>query len=232
MAINCYLAMTAAEFGAAEVLPEHLAWMACHFSCYGSGLSNLPHALPVGAMIIVNDRTPVHKHDRSAILAQLIGLVETQKPSCVLLDFQRPGQAQTAAIAKHLAEGLPCPVGVSEPYAKELDCPVFLPPPPLHVPPEEHLAPWVGREIWLEAAVETERITVKEGGSQIDMVDASPLAEPSFAEPELYCRYHIDLTADAALFTLLRDREQLDRLLEKAGSLGVTQAVGLYQQLG
>ena len=228
MKMRCYLAMTGAEFTAAAKLPEHMAWMACHFSCYGTGLSNLPPSLPEGSMIILNDRTPVQGHDPGLILEQLTILYEQLAPNCFLLDLQRPGGTQ---IVKALTQGLPCPVGVTAAYAKELSCPVFLEPPPLHVPLQEHLAPWEGREVWLEAALEAERITVDTQGSQVEPADIALLDEPVFEEPELHCRYHIKLTDNTAVFQLLRAREDLVRLLEDAQNFGVTQAVGLYQQL-
>ena len=46
MAIRQYLAMTAAEMTQAGSLPRHSAWMACHFSPYSTGLTNLPDRLP------------------------------------------------------------------------------------------------------------------------------------------------------------------------------------------
>lgn len=228
MKMRCYLAMTGAEFSAAAKLPEPMAWMACHFSCYGTGLSNLPQSLPEGSMIILNDRTPVQGHDPGLILEQLTLLYEQLMPSCFLLDMQRSGASD---IVKVLTEGLPCPVGVTAGYARELSCPVFLEPPPLHVPLQEHLKPWKGREIWLEAALEAERITVDTQGSHLEQATLDALDEPVFEEPELYCRYHITLTDNTAVFQLLRTKEDLVRLLEDAQKFGITQAVGLYQQL-
>lgn len=232
MALQCYLAMTCAEFNAAAVLPEHIAWMACHFSCYGTGLSNLPGTLPEGSMVIVNDRTPVQGHDPGFILEQLIQLYEVRKPSCFLLDFQRPEVKEAAGIARVLAEGLPCPVGVSDLYAGGLDCSVFLPPPALHVPLEAHLAPWKGRRIWLEAAPDAQTITVTAEGSRYAPADIESLDEPVFEDKALHCRYHTEIAGTAALFHLLREKEDLAALLADAERLGVTQAVGLYQQLG
>ena len=229
MKMRCYLAMTAAEFSAAAQLPEHMAWMACHFSCYGTGLSNLPQSLPEGSMIILNDRTPVQGHDPGQILEQLTFLYEQQKPSCFLLDFQRSGAAE---IVTALTQDPPCPVGVTAAYAKELSCPVFLEPPPLHVPLQEYLEPWKGREIWLEAALEAERITVDTQGSCLEPTSLDVLEDPIFQEPELHCHYHIQLTDNTAVFQLLRTDEDLNLLLDAAQKFGVTQAVGLYQQLG
>lgn len=231
MALRCYLAMTAAEFCTAEVIPAFPGWMACHFSSYGLGLSNLPRSLPEGAMVIVNDRTPINGHDPELILEQLTALLEQQRPSCFLLDFQRPGEAQTEAVAKCLTEQLPCPVGVTAYYAESLSCPIFLSPPPLHIPLSEYLTPWKGREIWLEAATDAETITVTAEGSRFTPAVIEKLEEPYFAETMLHCRYHTSLAQDAAVFTLLRDRQELTALLAEAEKLGVGQAVGLYQQL-
>lgn len=232
MVLQPYLAMTAAEFQVADTLPCHTAWMACHFSCYGLGLSNMPHSLPEGAMIIVNDRTPVNKHDPQIILTQLTQLTETFKPSCILLDFQRPDQAETAQIAHTLCKDLPCPVGVSEPYAKDLDCPVFLPPPPLHQSLKDYLQTWEGRQIWLEAALTAQRVTVTKQGSKFQPAEVAALAQPHFHDDALHCSYHIQCKPEAAIFTLQRSKNELNDLLVEAEKLGVTLSVGLYQQLG
>ena len=232
MAIPCYLAMTAAEFDNAETLPKYPAWMACHFSCYGTGLSNLPSALSENAMVIINDRTPVMGHEPERILEQLTQLWQVLKPKYFLLDFQRSGEDRTATIARLLTQKLPCPTAVSESYARKLDCPVFLSPPPLHVSLKKHLAPWSGREIWLEAATEAAQITVTHKGSLFEMAHYTELDEPIFQEETLHCRYHIRLTENAAVFELERRKEELETLLNEAEIMGVTLAVGLYQQLG
>ena len=231
MVLRCYLAMTAAEYQSAPTLPEHIAWMACHFSSYGLGLSNMPTSLPVGSMIMINDRTPIHKHDPAVILQQLSTLTDFIKPSCFLLDFQRPDQTQSYDVAKLLSENLPCPVGVSEIYAKDLNCPVFLSSPPLHVSLQDYLKPGADREIWLEASLDAQNITVTKEGSIFQPAGITPLDQPIFEENTLHCLYHTELTDNAAIFHLQRDRKQLDVLMEEAMALGVTQCVGLYQQL-
>lgn len=232
MALPLYLAMTAAEFSAVETLPSQVAWMACHFSSYGLGLSNLPQQLPPGAMIILNDRIPIHGHAPAVVVQQLQALQESMHPGCFLLDFQRPDIPETAAVARAVAETLPCPVGVAEPYARELDCPVLLPPVPLLMPTEEHLKPWQGREIWLEVAEESETVTVTAKGAEIAPATAATLEVPVFEDQRLHCRYHTAVAEDRAVFSLQRDAAHLPALLETAKALGVTQAVGLYQQLG
>ena len=232
MALPLYLALTAAEFQNCSHLPEHTAWMACHYSPYGLGLSNIPSQLPEEAMVILNDRTPPQGHDPELIVRQLRELADILHYKYILLDFQRPALAENTAVAKALVTGLPYPVGVSELYATELDCPVFLPPPLLHQPLADHLAPWKGREIWLEAALEAEEITVTAEGSTVTPLPFLPLAENSFVSEELHCRYRIRVEDDRAVFTLARDGKMIKNLLASSKRQGVTQAVGLYQQLG
>lgn len=232
MSINLYLAMTAAEFSSQEELPPKIGWMACHFSCYGTALTNLPSTLPEGSIVIVDDCTPPSGHDGQKIAAQLSALAEQFSVSGFLLDFQRPNCEETAALAKTLVKALPCPVGVSDIYARNLSCPVFLPPPPLHKPLREYLAPWKDREIWLEAALQQEEITVTPQGSHSRFHPWEQPPEPTFYEEKLHCRYHISVHKDSVVFSLTRDKNLLQQWLQEAKSLGVTKAVGLYQQLG
>lgn len=226
-----YLAMTAAEMMHQETLPENPAWMGCHFSPYGTGLSNLPDALPQGAMLIINDRTPIHGHNPSCICAQTEELVAQFQCSSVLLDFQRPESPETAKVAEALVQCLSCPVAVSQWYAKELDCPVFLSAPPLWTPLEAHLAPWAGRTIFLEAALESAQIPVTYEGASYNPI---PLTQADFPhwDEALCCHYQIQTQEDRILFTLTRTPEDFSKVLAKAEALGVTQMVGLYQQFG
>lgn len=232
MALPVYLAMTAAEMSSGVPLPDRPAWMACHFSCYGTGLSNCPDDLPPGSLLILNDRTPVQGHDPDLIVRQLKQIAQECKVSGVLLDLQRPEIEDTAVIAKAIVGALDCPVGGSEAYAKDLACPVFLPPPPLHKPLKEYLDPWSGREIWLEAALDSELITLTPEGSRFTPLFPAHTTEQSFLEEVLHCRYHIEIKDKQVDFTLFRTPETLDTLLQEAERLGVAQVVGLYQELG
>ena len=232
MAIHPFLAMTAAEIRGNSPLPRNVAWMACHFSPYGLGLSNLPKALPEGAILILDDITPPRGHDPNIVSQQLSECAKLLKCSGVLLDFQRGGSAETAALAKHLSGDLPCPVAVSDVYAGELTCPVFLPPVPPARPLPEHIAPWKGREIWLEVGLDGETITLTEEGAVV-----TPL--PHFASPEgghpdgkLHIHYEIAMSGEQAVFTLWRTKEDLEALLSEAESAGIQTALGLHQELG
>lgn len=232
MALNCYLAMTAAEFATVEALPEFPAWMACHFSSYGTGLSNLPASLPKGSIVILNDRMPICGHDPNQISKELNALYELYQPDSFLLDFQRPQNPETAELVKILCRTLNCSVGVTEGYAQALDCPVFLNPPPLSVPLAEYLAPWQNREVWLEAALDSQTICVTPEGCQLQDKAIEKPAAPLFEDTRLHCHYHITLEKSTVRFSLFRVKEDLQALLEEAEKLHVARAVGLYQQLG
>lgn len=231
MGISHYLAMTAAETEAFP-LPESyaLAYMACHFSPYSTGLSNIPTSLPSGSMLIVNDRTPICGHDPQKIAEQLLQAMEQLHFHCVLLDFQRPGSHETAALCPVLIEALPCPVGISDIYAAALDCPVFLPPAPLDQPLAEYIAPWEGREIWLDIAPDAACVTVTEKGSGIIPCSYSPPPENAFPDESLHCLYRAEVLESEIKFRLWRDSAQITALMDEAQALGITKCIGLYQQ--
>ena len=232
MAIAPFLAMTAAEMYAVFSLPEKVAWMACHFSPYGLGLSNLPRTLPPGSLLMVDDITPPHGHDPVIMARQLLSCVEDLQCSGVLMDFQRTGCEETQAIARHLSEALPCPVAVSAGYAEDLDCPVFLPPVPPSAGLEDHLLTWKNREIWLELGLEGEILTLTEDGCSVTHVPSPhPVAE-AFHDTALRCHYTIETNKKSARFTLWRTKEDLQDLLEEAEFSGVVRSVGLFQEIG
>ena len=228
MGIPLYLAMTAAEFAHCTEVPAHCAWMACHFSPYGTSLTNLPNRLPKGNMLILNDRTPVHGHDPKQIRQMLGDTVAGLGCSAVLLDMQRPNCPETQDIIRE-ALTLPCPVCVSDIYAKELDCPVFLPPLPLTQTPDNYFSPWVGREIWLDVARECVELTVTAEGCR--SCYSNPSGDFPFREENLCCHYRAELQENCIRFYLRRTKEDLHDLLEQSAAYGVTKGVGLWQEL-
>lgn len=230
MTITPYLAMTAAEMMRADSLPPKLAWMACHFSLYSTGLSNLPQLLPPNSMLIVNDIIPMNRHDPEWIVKQLTECIHQNQCSSVLLDIQRSITRQLYRLMQMLLEALPCPVAATAPLAQEFDCPIFLPPCPPIEPLERHLAPWEGRQLWMEVSRETQTIRITEKEAQISY-DSGCLSESTgFCDKERNCHYRIDQTDGTAQFTLWRTEEDLEDFLNKAHELGVTQCVGLYQE--
>lgn len=231
MAIVPFLAMTAAEMRCRSAFPEKIAWMACHFSPYGIGLSNLPRELPPGSLLMVDDITPPHGHDPDFIAAQLSACLEDFQCCGVLLDFQRSGCEETRSISAQLAVALPCPVAVSACYADGLDCPVFLPSVPPSVPLETYLAPWQGRDIWLELGLDGELLTLTEQGCQAASLPCPDWEAKGFSEETLHCHYAIETEEASARFTLWRTKEDLEALLEETEKSGIVGCVGLYQEL-
>lgn len=229
MALPLYLAQTSIEM-AGNPLPENPAYMACHFSPGGQGLSNLPRKLHPGTLLILDDSIPLDGHDPELISSQLSDLVQQFDCTALLLDFQRrdiPGQGM---LARSLCEALPCPVAVSEAYAQGLSCPVFLPPVPPDMPVSDYLHPWQDREVWLEAALDGIILTLTEAGCTVEPLFGFP-AE-GMQDEKLHCRYSIGATATSATFQLWRTGADLNALLKEAAALGVTGAVGLWQELG
>lgn len=232
MVIAPFLAMTAAEMYASSQFPPKVAWMACHFSPFGLGLSNLPQALPAGSLLMVDDITPPHGHDPGLIAEQLTNCVQALQCSGVLLDFQRAGSEEARTLANHLTQALPCPVVVSECYSGDFEGPVFLPPVPPSVPLEEYLLPWKGRELWIELGLEGEILTLTEEGCETIPLPCPDLEADGFLDDKLHCHYTIETTEKSARFTLWRTTDDLVELLAEAAELGIVGAVGLYQELG
>ncbi len=230
MAIPRYLAFTSAEFASCQELPAHSAWMACHFSPYGTDLTNLPDQLPPGCLLILNDRTPVHGHDPQRIRKTLEEAAVHLQYSALLLDLQRPDCPETQRIVDELLT-LPCPVCVSQPYAASRDCPVFLPPVPPNILLWEYLAPWKGRQIWLEAALNSVTLTVSSDGCAAEAQEHCDGESYPHADGNLHCHYRLELAGEHCKICMKRTTDDLLSLLSEAEELGVAAAVGLYQEL-
>ena len=232
MPIPQYLAMTAAEMEGSAVLPHQMAWMACHFSSSGNGLSNLPKWLPAGSALILDDSTPIHDHDPERIAAELGQCIQHLQCVGLLLDFQRPDEGQAREVAEYLCETLPIPVIVSDAYAEGLDCGVFISP----VPPDEAMASrltrWQGREIWLDTTMEGLEIVLTEKGAKSATLPHQKYPDCGLEDRLLHCHYRISLSENSAAFTLWRTKSDISAQLEEAEALGVTAAVGLYQEFG
>lgn len=226
-----YLAYTAGELQGST--PEgKLAYMACHFSLYTTGLSNLPERMPAGSMLILNDQIPISGHDPHRIADQLQETIEHFSCDSLLLDFQRPGNEETAQLCRLLATQMHCPLGISHHYASSIDCAVFLPPPPLDMPLSEHIKPWQDRKIWLEAALEAAEFTITPDGCRVSPLPYVLSQEETFIEESLHCSYRCEVDSSKIRFHLYRTADQLDALLEEADSHGIEKSIGLYQQLG
>ena len=231
MVLPLYLAQTRCEMGGNSPMPNFLAYMSVHFSPGGTGLSNFPDILPPGTLLILDDSTPMYGHDPDRIIKELSGLMERHQCEGLLLDFQRPGYGTLAELAKAVTDALPCPVGVSELYAEGLSCPVFLSPVPPDRPLRKHLAPWTGREIWLELGLDGEILTLTEQGCTVTPLPFPDPDAEGFYDATLNCHYTVETNEKAARFTLWRTKEDLNTFLEAAETSGIAKTVGLYQEL-
>ncbi len=232
MVLPLYLAVTGAEMSGIASTAHPIAYMACHFSPYTQGLTNIPGQLPPDSMLILNDRMPCRGHSADLVVGQLQGIVERLGCESLLLDFQRPPEPESETMVRQIVQSLSCPVAVTEAFAHDLSCPVLLSPAPLHVPLGEYLAPWRGREIWLEAALEQGEITVTASGTDYTRQFPPDGLTDGFYEESLCCHYKTKSTPDRITFTLFDTPSSLQKKLDLAQSHGVSRAVGLWQELG
>ena len=205
------------------VLPLYLAMTALEFRpipCPAFLMLSPGDSVPPGdALPVLTDREPLDGHAIEALRRACQGR------EAVLLDFERPPTAEV----RDWIRSLPCPAAAPPGYCE--DGPVFLPPPPLHVTPEAYLAPWKGREVWLEAALLRQSVTVTSGGTVFSAPAPSGDCSGGFHSEELCCRFTQELFKDRAVFTIFDTPETLTEKLDRAAALGVTRAVGLYQEL-
>ena len=223
-----FLAMTAAE--CKKALPNRVCFMACRFSPYSAGLTNLPTELPPNSMLLLDDSMPPAHHDPKTVIGQLGELVRQFSVSGVLLDFQREKTEVCKAMAEAILQALPCPVAVTEDYARDLGCAVFLSACPANVALEKYLQPWK-QGIYLEIAPSRMQITLTENGAEKVFLSVGETESLMFYDAGLCCHYKTEVSQNRAVFTLQRNKEDLERLIKKAQDCGVRATVGLYQEL-
>ena len=230
MIFDCYLAMTASEIESTYATPEKMAWMACQFSPYNTGISNTPPSLPPGSIIILNDFIPIYNHDPQLISKQIAQLCDTFDASGVLLDFQRPFSAKYQAVAQSILNKLSIPVAVTESYAPNLSCPVFLTVPPLDTTPDQYFSKWKHRDIWLEIALESVKIDIYADKTQICFIDKPDNIKCYIEDKSCFCHYYAEKKEDHITFQLTRTADDLSKLIDKSIHYGVRKIIGLYQE--
>lgn len=224
---HIFLAQTGGEMARFPV--ANTAYMACHFSPYGVGLSNLPEALPKGSILLLDDSMPPNGHNPTVVEKEMTELIDRFGIVAVLLDFQGQLQQEAMDMVGHLTGALPCPVAVTEGYAKELGCSVFLSPTPVNMALKDYIVPWQQQGIFLEIAPEAVQFTVTEDGST--SLPFACTGELPLADERLHCHYNVEVFPQKAVFTLQRTKEDLAALAEEASRIGVLGTVGLYQEL-
>ena len=232
MAIRRFLGVTEAEMEANWDPSEPVAWMGCHFSPESGLFCGFPQILPPGSVLTLQDSTPILGCHTGTVCVQLSRAVSQLSCSALLLDFQRPPTSESADLAAALTDALPCPVILPPSLAQGLDAPVFLPPLPPDQPLGEYLAPWAGREVWLELAADGLELTLTSRGAARKPLPFAPTLPASHRDGKLHCHYCIQPGREEVRFTLWRTREDMLSLAEEAETLGVTACVGLWQELG
>ena len=226
MVLPLYLAMMDKEMQDSPLLPPHIARMGCTFDPDGPGLLNLPEVFPQHGMLIVDDRHPIGGHDPVLVTDTLAEAADRLGIDCILLDFERPATASSQAMADSLAKALPCPVGMPPDYGASLDTPLFLPPCPLHVPMENYLTPWQDREIWMEARMLQQTITVTSTGTVYGIPFPADNLAGGYFDDVLCCQCITEITDNQVVFTLYDTPETLHK---KWNHPRMTHAIGLFQ---
>lgn len=224
-----YLAMTPAEIHQAAALPKNIGWMACHFDSSGHGLANIPHQLPAGSILLLDDSQPPRGHSPQFIHQELENAFRTLSFDALILDFQRSGNPETQAMAYSLTEGFPFPVILSSLYAFA-DIPLLIPPLPADLSLQDYLIPWKGHPIWLELSAE--RLTLELSSHGAVRHPYSRTSSPLHHDAKLHCHYQISEAPDAVSFHLFRNDEDIHALLQEADALGIAGTIGLFQELG
>jgi hypothetical protein len=205
--------------------------MACHFSPYGLGLSNLPRQLPEGAVILVSDRIPPGGHDAGVVVSQLEELAQQFHPKAIVLDLERTGDDFCAELAAKCDSISGTETVVAAAYAEGLQCSVFLGAAQLWTPAEQWLRPWSGRRIWAECVLQRALVRITEDGAVYRELPWEPPRQEVLADGQQAVVYGVREQADAVEVMLWRGKEQLALWMEKLEKLGVEHFLGLYQQL-
>lgn len=226
---NVYLAVTTGEME--EFLPKKTAFLSCHFSSSGQGLSNIPQRLPENSLLLLDDSMPLCGHDPAVVVKQLQDLVKDFSVNAILLDFQGEKTEQLQTMAQEILRGVPCPVAATEWYAKNLGCPVFLSAPPADSTLEKHLKRWLKQGVFMEIAPCGAKMEVTENGCKKEHFPFANAENLPLYNGKLRCHYDVEVFPDRAVFTLGRTKDDLAALADEAAKLGVLGTVGLYQEL-
>lgn len=218
MVCKGYLAVTEKELQ--KHATQSVAWMACRFDRRGQGLGNLPHQLPKGSLILVDDLQPITNHSPQQVVRQLTELCSRHHPAGLVLDLQRTPTPKARQMVNTVSK-MHLPVAVTPEYARELSCPVFLPA-PMHIKLQQTLAPWKEREIWLDFPMG--HITVIRGKPEKPREYNGAYEWDRF----LCCGY---AKTGNETYALCRNKTMLPKILQEVGKLDIPKALFLCTEL-
>lgn len=194
---------------------ENPAWLLCPFE---KGFS-LPENQ--SGIFAFTDSTPYTGQSPEALFGDRLDILQGRP--LLVLDFQRKDDRLKGWVST-LRKLLNRPVAAPPEYLG--DGPVFLPPIPPDVFPQDAVEKWKGREIVLDLSPLPTRLTLTKTGCQ---AAAAGIPEGNYFEDEtLLCSYRLDsLSKEKAEFILWRRKAQL---LEMAQRLGSKTCVALRQE--
>lgn len=226
MAFRRYPALAAEEVSTLASLPEHYAWMACHFDPRGKGLTGLPGNMPKGGILILNDEIPYAGQSSQIICELLKKCCDTFHLYGILLDFLRPAGAELKEVIRQIVSTLPCPIASADTYGIEGITP-FIPMPELTQCPENFFQNHSGA--WLELYPQAKKYHMDQTGCRIS--DAQPLAQ-GLSDERLCVHYEISVADNGADITMWRNETDRQALVDMAGDAGIEAVIGLHQELG
>ncbi len=234
MSIPFFLAINAQEFPSLSPKPEKLAWMSVHFSSSGPGLTNLPHGLPEGSLVILDDQTPWSGHSMETVCRELVGALLENKAWGLLLDFERPASQDTALLTSALCQccrEVGVQLGAPEPYATDPDTAIFLSPLPCQTPLERLQRP--GRKLWLDVSPTAFALHIGPQGATGEAADQKrfPADEyPVFTDAALHCLYHSRPVDDGVDVFLYHTPQSIQDMLKLLDGDKAQLALGLYRE--
>lgn len=234
MSIPFFLAISAQEFPFLSPPPRKVAWMSVHFSSSGPGLSNLPHGLPEGSLIILDDQMPWSGHSIEAVCRDLVGAMLENKARGLLLDFERPSNQDTALLTSALSQccrEIGVQLGAPESYAADPDTAIFLSPLPCQTPLERLYRS--GRRLWLDVSPAAFLLHIGPQGATGQVTDQTSFPDgshPVFTDPELRCLYRSRPNADGVDVLLYHTPQSIREMLEMVDTDAVSLALGLYRE--
>lgn len=227
--MQTYFAMTPDELRQSTSLPGPIGWMACHLDSKGTGLIDVPQYLPAGSVLLLDDSLPLRSHNPRRICQELEAAFSRLHFEALILDFQQPGNPDTPTLVQQLIS-LPFPVVVSSLYAVP-GASILLPPPPVDTPLADYVSAWAGHPLWLELSPTETTMELTAEGTKI-RPGSVPSSGTLHQEEKLHCHYQILENESAVFFHLFRTGQDLKALLQEAEGLGISGAIGLYQEIG
>lgn len=234
MSIPLFLAITAQEFPNLLSQPQKTAWMSVHFSSSGPGLSNLPHEIPQGSLIILDDQTPWSGHSIETVCREMVALLLMTRAYGLLLDFERPVEPEVVLLSRALCQccrEVGCVMGAPESYAVNPDTAIFISPLPCQVPLERLRIP--GRKLWLDASPTAYQLHISAHSATGRSAEPGYISagEPAaFTDQALCCQYRSWLSGDGIDVLLYHTTQTIEEMLEKSNADFIQLAVGLHRE--